>query len=94
VTKQVSGHNLTGQHRQEPVQSGTGLTGALVNIYITLLKNYILIHSDIPMAQFSVIIEMDEDGYIAHVPALQGCYAQGDTYEEVFENIQDVIKRV
>jgi len=46
------------------------------------------------MAQFSVIIEMDEDGYIAHVPALQGCYAQGDTYEEVFENIQDVIKRV
>ena len=44
------------------------------------------------MTQFSVIIEMDEDGYAAHVPALQGCYAQGDTYEEVFENIQDVIR--
>jgi len=35
---------------------------------------------------------MDEEGYVAHVPALQGCYAQGDTYEEVFENIRDVIK--
>ena len=35
---------------------------------------------------------MDKEGYVAHVPALQGCYAQGDTYEEVFENIQDVIK--
>ncbi len=44
------------------------------------------------MTQFSVIIEMDEEGYIAHVPSLQGCYAQGDTYEEVFENIQDAIK--
>ena len=44
------------------------------------------------MTQFSVIIEKDEEGYFAHVPALQGCYTQGDTYEEVFENIQDAIK--
>lgn len=44
------------------------------------------------MTQFSVIIEKDEDGYFAHVPALQGCYAQGDTYEEALLNIQDAIK--
>ena len=42
--------------------------------------------------EFNVIIEKDEDGYFAHVPALQGCYAQGDTYEEALVNIQDVIK--
>ncbi len=43
------------------------------------------------MAQ--VIIEQDEDGkYVATCPALQGCYAQGDTFEEAIENIKDVIK--
>jgi predicted RNase H-like HicB family nuclease len=44
------------------------------------------------MTQFSVIIEKDEDGYYAHVPALQGCYTQGDTYEETLENIEDAIR--
>ncbi|MDP3111985.1 MAG: type II toxin-antitoxin system HicB family antitoxin [Thermodesulfovibrionales bacterium] len=38
------------------------------------------------------IIEQDEDGvFIAECPALQGCYAQGKTYEEAIENIRDVI---
>jgi len=40
---------------------------------------------------FSVIVEHDEDGYIASCPELQGCYTQGDTYEEVMENIKDAI---
>lgn len=44
------------------------------------------------MTQFGVIIEKDDEGYFAHVPALQGCYAQGDTYEEALTNIQDVIR--
>lgn len=39
-----------------------------------------------------IIIEQDEDGvYVAECPALQGCYAQGETFEEVIENIKDVI---
>ncbi|HID28329.1 MAG TPA: type II toxin-antitoxin system HicB family antitoxin [Methanosarcinales archaeon] len=38
-----------------------------------------------------VIIEKDEDGYFAYCPALQGCYTQGDTYEEAMENIKDAI---
>ena len=42
--------------------------------------------------RFSVIIEKDENGYIATCPELQGCYAQGDSYEEVLENIRDVIR--
>lgn len=44
------------------------------------------------MTQFSVITVKDEDGYYARIPALQGCYAQGDTYEETFENIEDAAK--
>ena len=39
-----------------------------------------------------VLIEKDEDGYFASCPALQGCYSQGETYEEVLENIKDAIK--
>ncbi len=40
----------------------------------------------------SVIIEKDENGYFASCPELQGCYTQGDSYEEVIENIKDAIK--
>jgi len=42
--------------------------------------------------KFSVVIEKDIDGYFAFCPELQGCYTQGDTYEEVLENIKDVIR--
>jgi predicted RNase H-like HicB family nuclease len=41
--------------------------------------------------RFSVIIEKDEDGFFAHCPELQGCYTQGDSYEEALENIRDAI---
>jgi predicted RNase H-like HicB family nuclease len=41
---------------------------------------------------FQVIIEQDEAGYfVAECPALKACYTQGKTYEEVIENIKDVI---
>jgi predicted RNase H-like HicB family nuclease len=42
--------------------------------------------------RFTVVIERDEDGYFAFCPELQGCYAQGDTYEEAVENIRDAIR--
>ena len=39
-----------------------------------------------------VIIEQDEDGvFVAECPALQGCYAQGETFEEAIKNVEDVI---
>jgi predicted RNase H-like HicB family nuclease len=41
---------------------------------------------------FQVIIEQDETGYyVAECPVLRACYTQGETYEEVMENIKDVI---
>jgi predicted RNase H-like HicB family nuclease len=42
--------------------------------------------------KFSVVVEKDIDGYFAFCPELQGCYTQGDTYEEVLENIKDAIR--
>lgn len=41
--------------------------------------------------RFSVVIEKDADGYYVFCPDLQGCYTQGDTYEEALENIKDAI---
>lgn len=42
---------------------------------------------------FRVLIEQDEDGiFVASVPSLQGCYTEGDTFEETIKNAKDVIK--
>ncbi|MDP2218327.1 MAG: type II toxin-antitoxin system HicB family antitoxin [Methanolobus sp.] len=43
---------------------------------------------------FPVVIEKDQDGYFAMCPALEGCYSQGDTYEESLENIKDAIRLI
>jgi len=42
--------------------------------------------------RFTVVIERDEEGYFAFCPELQGCYTQGETYEEVLNNIRDAIR--
>ena len=42
--------------------------------------------------KFSVVIEKDKDGYFVFCPELQGCYTQGDTYEDALENIRDAIR--
>lgn len=42
--------------------------------------------------RLSIVIEHDKDGYFAFCPELQGCYSQGDTYEEALQNIKDAIR--
>lgn len=42
--------------------------------------------------RFSIIVEQDTDGYFVRCPELQGCYSQGDTYEEAMKNIKDAIR--
>jgi predicted RNase H-like HicB family nuclease len=42
--------------------------------------------------KFPVVIEKDQDGYFAFCPELQGCYTQGNSYEQVIENIKDAIR--
>lgn len=51
-----------------------------------------LVSSKARAFRFSVVIEKDRDGYFAFSPELQGCYVQGDTYEEALENIRDAIR--
>lgn len=41
---------------------------------------------------FPIIVERDQDGYFVSCPSLQGCYSQGDTYEEAVANIKDAIR--
>ena len=38
-----------------------------------------------------VILHKEENGYWAEVPALKGCFTQGDTIEEITENIKEAI---
>ena len=39
-----------------------------------------------------IVVEADSDGYFVSCPALQGCYSQGETYEEAVKNIKDAIR--
>ncbi len=42
---------------------------------------------------FHILIEKDEDGgYIGKVPELQGCLSQGDTLDELMNNIKEAIE--
>jgi predicted RNase H-like HicB family nuclease len=42
--------------------------------------------------KFSVVIEKDEFGYYAYCPELKGCQTQGDSLEEVTENIREAVE--
>ena len=43
--------------------------------------------------KFKVVLEpQPEGGYVAYVPALPGCFSQGETKEEVLKNIKEAIE--
>jgi len=42
--------------------------------------------------RLACVIEKDDDGYFAYCPQLQGCYTQGETYEEALANLRDAMK--
>jgi len=39
-----------------------------------------------------IVHRAEEGGFWAEVPAIPGCATQGDTYEELVENLTDAIK--
>ena len=42
---------------------------------------------------YPIMVEcLEEGGYYAECPMLQGCHVEGETYAEVMENIEDAIK--
>jgi len=45
------------------------------------------------MHDFDVVVMEDESGgYVAFVPALPGCHTQGDTIEELVDNVREAIE--
>ncbi len=43
--------------------------------------------------RYTVVLEQEADGgYVASVPALPGCFSQGDTREEALANIREAIE--
>ncbi len=42
--------------------------------------------------KFTIVYEQDEDGRVLAIcPALQGCYAEGETQEEARANIREAV---
>ena len=45
------------------------------------------------MMQYSVVMhEADEGGYWVEVPALPGCYSQGETIQEALSHVKEAIE--
>lgn len=43
--------------------------------------------------KYRILIEIDEEGtYVAEVPSLPGCISQGNTRDEVIENVKEAIR--
>jgi predicted RNase H-like HicB family nuclease len=40
----------------------------------------------------SIVIEKDDHGYYAYCPELEGCQTQGDSFEEVMDNIREAVE--
>ena len=47
------------------------------------------------MEKYAVVIHQDDEGgFWAEVPALPGCYSQGETINELMENVREAITGV
>ena len=42
----------------------------------------------------SMVLERNDDGYLASVPGIQGAFAEGDSVEEAIFNCVDVVKLI
>jgi len=50
--------------------------------------------SDTKAIFLSLVLETNDDGYLASVPGIQGVFAEGDTIEEAIFNCIDVVKMI
>jgi len=39
-----------------------------------------------------IIHEVEEGGYWAEVPAIEGCMTQGDTFDELLQNLYEAVE--
>ena len=52
----------------------------------------LLLHYDEVMKVKVVVHEAEEGGYWAEVPAIPGCATQGDSFEELLENLYEAVE--
>ena len=50
--------------------------------------------SDTRAVFVSIVVDSNDNGYLASVPGLQGAFAEGDTVEEAIFNCVDVVKLI
>jgi len=46
------------------------------------------------ISYINVVISLNDDGYMAQCPGIQGAFAEGDTIEEAIFNCIDVLKMI
>ena len=42
--------------------------------------------------KLKIIVHEEDDGYWAEIPAIPGCATQGDTFEELLQNIYEAVE--
>ena len=52
---------------------------------MNFVRIYVILTVEVKM-KFDVILHKENNGYWAEVPALKGCYTQGETIEEIKNN--------
>jgi len=51
-----------------------------------------ILYCEVATMKYKVAIYRSEEGITVSVPALPGCWSEGDTQEEALANIQDAIR--
>ncbi|QTA90616.1 type II toxin-antitoxin system HicB family antitoxin [Desulfonema magnum] len=46
------------------------------------------------VSYINIVITVNDDGYLARCPGIQGAFAEGDTIEEAIFNCVDVLKMI
>ena len=46
------------------------------------------------MQNYTIVLEPDDSGWLAYIPAILGCHAPGDTPEEALEELKVVFEMI
>jgi predicted RNase H-like HicB family nuclease len=83
-------------HVTEPRPEGSATTSAATSL--TRFANSVAQHKPCEnwsMERYATVIDQEpEGGFWAEVPALPGCYSQGETIDELTENVREAITSV
>ena len=64
----------------------------LIGGYCFTNESELMVAENVMLEFDTIILEDETGGYIAFVPALPGCHTQGDTLQELIENVREAIE--